>query len=117
MSSTLAFGCASTATAGAPPLDDALRMLPWTRVASPWERGAVLFRSKDGKLWPWQPGSSLQTAWVDLYFAPMGAGTSVLMNTADLALCMAPDRAGPEPNLPRIAQLEIVFSASGLAHA
>src|SRR3546814_7525814 len=44
----------------------------------------------------------------------MGAGKSVLMNTADLALCMAPARAGAEPKLPRIAKLDIGFSASGL---
>ena len=48
------------------PLSDVISMLPITRPASPWKTGALLFRSPDGKPWPFQPGSTEQTTWIDL---------------------------------------------------
>lgn len=98
------------APAAAAPLDEAMDMLPVTRPASPWAQGAMLLRSPDGKLLPFQPGSSLQTAWVVLGFAPMGFGKSVFLNAMNHALALRP---GIE-RLPYIMILDIGVSSSGL---
>lgn len=117
MSSLPGLHCASTAPAAAAPLQDTLALLPWDRPASPWAEGAVLFRTPDGKAWPYQPGSSLQTTWVDLMVGPPGSGKSVLLNTISLAAALAPqvarDRLG-QTLLPRIAVIDVGPSSSGL---
>lgn len=92
------------------PLSQVIPMLPINRPASPWKNGAMLFRSPDGKLWPYQPGSSEQTTWIDLVYARPGSGKSVLSNGLNLALCLS---AGLT-RLPRIAIIDIGPSSSGL---
>ncbi len=115
MSSALGLAVASTAPAAAAPLADAVRWLPWSRPANPWRRGAVMFRTNDGKPWPYQPGSSLQTSFIDLVFAPPGYGKSVLMNTVNLAVSLAPSTTTTvNGQLPRIAIIDIGPSSSGL---
>lgn len=115
-SSALGLNAASTAPAGIPPLQDAVLMLPWNRDASPWKTGAVLFRTPDGRPWPYQPGSSLQDTFIDLVFAPPGKGKSVWMNTTNLAMCLSPiaTTGTGGVQLPRIAILDIGPSSSGL---
>ena len=76
------------ATATVAPLSDTLYMLPLFRPASPWKYGSLLFRSMDGKLWPYQPGSSAQTVWIDMIYARPGSGKSVLSNALNLALVL-----------------------------
>lgn len=110
VSSTLAVSSQSVATASVAPLSDVIYMLPITRPASPWEYGAQLFRTPDGKPWPFQPGSTQQTTWIDLMFARPGSGKSVLSNTINLALCLA----GGLQRLPHIAIIDIGPSSSGL---
>ncbi len=109
-SSLLAFNANSVATASVAPLSDVVYMLPFTRPASAWQFGAVLLRSPDGKPWPYQPGSSQQTTWIDLMYARPGSGKSVLSNSINLALCLS---AGIQ-RLPRIAVVDIGPSSSGL---
>ncbi|HVT63234.1 MAG TPA: type IV secretion protein IcmB, partial [Legionellaceae bacterium] len=92
------------------PLSQVISMLPITRPASPWEVGALLLRSPDGKLWPFQPGSSQQTTWIDLVYARPGSGKSVLSSAQNLALCLS----GGLSRLPRIAIIDIGPSSSGL---
>lgn len=92
------------------PLDDVIYMLPLTRPASPWTKGALLLRSPDGKLWPFQPGSPEQTTWIDLIYARPGSGKSVLSNALNLALCLS---SGLQ-RLPQIAIIDIGPSSSGL---
>ena len=72
--------------------------------------GALLFRSPDGKPWPFQPGSTQQTTWIDLVYARPGSGKSVLSNAINLALCLS----GGLTRLPRIAIIDIGPSSSGL---
>ena len=110
VSSMLATTTSSPAVATVAPLSAVISMLPITRPASPWETGALLFRSPDGKPWPFQPGSSQQTTWIDLVYARPGSGKSVLSNTQNLALCLS---AGLT-RLPRIAIIDIGPSSSGL---
>ena len=100
----------SVATASIAPLSDVLYMMPLFRPASPWGHGAILFRSPDGKLWPYQPGSSKQTTWIDLFYARPGSGKSVLSNVLNLAVCLSPGLQ----RLPRIAIIDIGPSSSGL---
>jgi intracellular multiplication protein IcmB len=108
--SMLATTLASPAVATIAPLSPVISMLPITRPASPWRTGALLFRTPDGKPWPFQPGSSEQTTWIDLVYARPGSGKSVLSNTLNLALCLS---AGIT-RLPRIAIIDIGPSSSGL---
>lgn len=110
VSSMLGVTTNSVATTSVAPLSDVIRMLPFTRPASPWKQGAVLLRSPDGKPWPYQPGSSMQTTWIDLIYARPGSGKSVLSNSVNLGLCLAPGIQ----KLPRIAIIDIGPSSSGL---
>lgn len=110
LSSTLALNLNSVATASVAPLSDVVYMLPFNRPASPWGVGAALFRSPDGKVWPYQPGSTQQTTWIDLIYARPGSGKSVLSNSINLALCL---QAGLK-RLPRISIIDIGPSSSGL---
>lgn len=95
-------------TAG--PLWEMVPMLPMTRPSSPWEAGALLFRSPDGRVLPYQPGSKMQAAWVTLGFAPMGRGKSVLLNAHNLSLALL---QGLE-RLPFISILDIGPSSTGI---
>lgn len=87
-----------------------LYMMPVFRPASPWKYGSLLLRSPDGKPWPYQPGSPLQTTWIDMIYARPGSGKSVLSNALNLGLCIQP---GIE-RLPRIAIIDIGPSSAGL---
>jgi intracellular multiplication protein IcmB len=109
-SSILGYSATSVATPSVAPLSDVVYMLPFTRPASAWQYGAVLLRSPDGKPWPYQPGSSQQTTWIDLMYARPGSGKSVLSNSINLALCLS----GGIMRLPRIAIVDIGPSSSGL---
>jgi intracellular multiplication protein IcmB len=116
MSSAVGLDVASTAPAGAVPLPEVVTMLPWNRDASPWKAGSVLFMTPDKKLWPYQPGTSLQDTFIDLFFAPPGKGKSVLLNTMNLALCLstASTAVSGGAMLPRISIIDIGPSASGM---
>lgn len=110
VSTMLATSLNSAAVASVAPLSDVITMLPITRPASPWKHGALLYRSPDGKPWPFQPGSTEQTTWIDLVYARPGSGKSVLSNALNLALCLS----GGLVRLPRIAIIDIGPSSSGL---
>lgn len=110
MSSSLGATYNSVATHSGVPLEAVTFMLPFDRPSSAWKQGSVLFLTPDNKLSPYQPGSSEQTTWVQLFFAKPGSGKSVLMNVTNLALCLAP---GIE-RLPRIGIVDIGPSSSGL---
>jgi len=110
MSSAMGIACNSTAPAAVAPLYEVLKLLPWQRASSPFEEGCVLLRTPDGRVWPYQTGSSLTTTWFDLVFAQPGGGKSVLMNTLNLGTCLT---AG-QSNLPYVAVIDIGPSSAGL---
>jgi intracellular multiplication protein IcmB len=110
VSSMLGISGTSVATASIAPISQVLYMLPLFRPSSPWAKGALLFRSPDGKPWPYQPGSSQQTTWIDIVYARPGSGKSVLSNATNLALALS----GGLQRLPRIAVIDIGPSSSGL---
>lgn len=117
MSSSLALSCASTAPAAAASLADVLAMTPISRPARAWQQGSVLFRTSDGKLWPYQPGSSKQTSSLDLMVGTPGKGKSVLVNSINLGVALSPQAgrsALDQGLLPRISIIDIGPSSSGL---
>jgi intracellular multiplication protein IcmB len=110
MSSAMGIHCAGTAPTGIAPMKNIMRLLPWQRPSSPFNEGALMLRTPDGKMWPYQTGTSLTTTWFDLIFAQPGAGKSVLMNTLNLATCT---EAGLQ-DLPYVAVIDIGPSSAGL---
>jgi intracellular multiplication protein IcmB len=110
MSSALGIACASTAPGVIVPLREVAKLLPWQRPSSPFDEGSVLFRTSDGRMWPYQTGSSLTTTWFDLIFAQPGSGKSVLLNALNLGTCLSAGTA----KLPFIAIMDIGPSSGGL---
>ena len=110
MSSAMGIHCAGTGVTGIAPMTEILKLLPWQRPSSPFEDGAMLFRTPDGKAWPYQTGTNLTTTWFDLIFAQPGAGKSVLLNTLNLGTCLSPGLS----RLPFVAVVDIGPSSSGL---
>lgn len=110
MSSALGIHCGGTAPPAILPLYEVMKLLPWQRPSSPFAMGAVLFRTPDGKVWPYQTGTNLTTTWFDLIFAQPGAGKSVLMNALNLGTVLTPGLS----KLPFIAIIDIGPSSSGL---
>lgn len=110
MSSAMGIHCAGTAPAGIAPMVDVMRLLPWQRPSSPFDDGAMIFRTPDGKIWPYQTGTNLTTTWFDLIFAQPGGGKSVLLNTLNFGTCITPGLS----NLPYVAVIDIGPSSSGL---
>lgn len=110
VSTMLAISRENVATSTVASFSDVLYMLPLYRPSSPWMIGSMLFRTPDGKPWPYQPGSSKQTTWIDMVYARPGSGKSVLSNALNLALCLQ----GGLSRLPRISIIDIGPSSSGL---
>ncbi len=110
MSSAMGIHCGGTAVTGIAPMREIVKLLPWQRPSSPFEQGAMLFRTPDGKIWPYQTGTNLTTTWFDLIFAQPGAGKSVLLNTLNFGTCISPGLS----KLPYVAVIDIGPSSSGL---
>ena len=110
MSSAMGIHCAGTAPSGIAPMIEIMRLLPWQRPSSPFEEGAMLFRTPDGKIWPYQTGTNLTTTWFDLIFAQPGGGKSVLLNTLNFGTCLTPGLN----RLPYVSVIDIGPSSSGL---
>ena len=109
-SSLLAFNRARFPCAVAAPLNDPVAMLPFFRPATSWDYGATLFKTPDGKLWPYQSGSSQQVSWIELIYARSGSGKSVLLNALNLAACLG---KGIDA-LPYISILDVGKSSHGI---
>lgn len=110
MSSAMGIHCGSTAPLAIAPMREVMKLVPWQRPSSPFSIGAIMLRTPDGKVWPYQTGTNLTTTWFDLIFAQPGAGKSVLMNTLNLGTILTPGLS----KLPFIAIIDIGPSSSGL---
>ncbi len=110
MSSALGIHCAGTAPTAIAPMYEVMKLMPWQRPSSPFDKGAMLFRTPDGKVWPYQTGTNLTTTWFDLMFAQPGAGKSVLLNSMNMACCLSPGIQ----KLPYVAVIDIGPSSSGM---
>lgn len=94
----------------AAPIADVIKMMPITRPSSIWKTGSTIFRTACGKLFPYQQGSSKQTAWIDISLAPMGFGKSVMLNTLNFSFLFEPGIK----NLPWVSMLDIGPSSKGV---
>jgi len=110
MSSALGIHCMGTAPAAVAPMYEVMKLLPWQRPSSPFLHGAIILRTPDGKIWPYQTGTNITTTWFDLVFAQPGAGKSVLLNTLNLGTVLSPGLS----KLPFVAIVDIGPSSSGL---
>ena len=93
----------------APPLHDAIYMLPLSRPASPFFRGQTPYRTLDGKIMPWETFSDQQNTWISLYFGGPGSGKSVEANRRNVDMCLM----GGLTRLPYIGVIDIGVSSSG----
>lgn len=91
------------------PIKEIIDILPLTRQSHVWESGSILYRTEDGKIFPFQPGSSLQSTWNCIIFALPGSGKSVLMNGENLASILSPGQ-----DIPYVGIIDIGPSSSGL---
>ena len=115
LGSTVSLAPDSTAPVASAPLGEALSILPLDRQAGPWSEGSVLFRTDDGKTWPYLPGSSLQNSWVEIHMGNSGSGKSVAMNAINLAAVLTAQGGENGPaELPRMAIIDIGHSSKGL---
>ena len=89
------------------PLGEVIPMLPLDRPAAIWKDGAVLYRAGT-QLFPFQQGSSLQAAPVEVGFAPMGSGKSVNLGVTNLGFILQADE------LPYLSMSDIGPSSRGL---
>lgn len=110
MSSAMGIHCAGTAPTAIAPMFEVMKLMPWQRPSSPFDKGAMLFRTPDGKVWPYQTGTNVTTTWFDLIFAQPGAGKSVLLNSTNIATCLTPGIS----QLPYVAIIDIGPSSSGM---
>lgn len=99
----------SPAPAAAAPLRDVISMLPWTRPAEIWDTG-TLFRTGDGKAFPWLQGSSKQSAFIDIGLGPMGTGKSVNLNAINFGFLMTPGLT----RMPMLSMVDVGPSSLGL---
>ncbi len=102
----------SPAPKAAAPIDDAIFMAPIYRPTLPWTAGSCLLRSPDGRLMFYQPGSSVQPAWVEIGVGPMGYGKSAFLSVSNLSLALSPGR----DTLPWIMTVDRGPSSSGLVN-
>jgi intracellular multiplication protein IcmB len=110
MSSAMGIHCAGSAPAAIAPMFEVMKLMPWQRPSSPFLKGSMLFRTPDGKVWPYQTGTNVTTTWFDLIFAQPGAGKSVLLNSTNIACCLTPGLS----QLPYVAIIDIGPSSSGM---
>jgi intracellular multiplication protein IcmB len=115
MGSALGLAFGSSAPVGYAPLSDALRMLPLTRPASPFREGSVVFRTPDGRIWPYDPsGSGRPAVFIAILAAPR-RGKSMLANAMNFGLCLSRAATGNQGvKLPLIGKLDIGNGALGL---
>lgn len=110
MSSALGIHCAGTAPQAVAPMFEVMKLMPWQRPSSPFEHGSMIFRTPDGKVWPYQTGTNVTTTWFDLMFAQPGAGKSVLLNSMNMATVLSPGLS----QLPYVAVIDIGPSSAGM---
>jgi intracellular multiplication protein IcmB len=105
---------ACTPTSPAPkaiaPLNDAIRLLPISRVCSPWEFTDLPLRTPDGRFMPVGLFHSNMASWNEIAFAGMGAGKSFFLNTLNFYFVLRPGQA----RLPWLTIIDIGVSCSGV---
>lgn len=99
----------SILNASAPPLLEAMYMLPLGRPTSPFNRAQTVYRTLDGKLLSWEIFSAQQTTWITLLVGGPGSGKSVESNRRNTDMCLMPGIT----RLPYLGIIDIGVSSSG----
>ncbi|MGZ1522194.1 type IV secretion protein IcmB [Xanthomonas citri] len=110
VSSSLGVSLSSVATPSLALLDDVTHFLPLYRPSSPWKSGALLFKSPDGKMWPYAHHSRQQESCITVAYAEPRSGKSVLCNAINLSLCLSEGIS----RLPLISVIDVGRSSAGL---
>lgn len=93
-----------------PPLSAALALLPLQRPATPWSDDAsVVFSTPDGKIFPVNLTSTLQTKYTKIVAGEPGTGKSVALGTLSEAILFS-----GQNTLPFLSYVDKGFSAQGL---
>lgn len=90
LASAAGFAAVSPAPFLPAPIEDVARMLPFSRPASIWDRGQIVFSTMEGRPYPVEFGSSLMNYWATIGFAPTGSGKSFTLNVLNSGLLLAP---------------------------
>lgn len=90
MASSAAFSAVSPAPFLPAPIAEVARMVPFSRPASIWDRGQIIFSTLEGRPYPVEFGSGLQNYWATIGFAPTGSGKSFTLNVLNSGLLLAP---------------------------
>lgn len=116
MSSCFGLSTASTAPFGVGPVKEILKLQPWQRDSSPYEKGPVIFRTPDGRAWPFDISGNITTSDFHLIVGSSGGGKSVLLNTFNLGACLSPGQTAGVGGfkLPRIALIDYGPTSKGL---
>lgn len=72
------------------PMISIAEMMPFSRPASIWDRGQIVFSTLEGRPYPVEFGSNLQNYWSTIGFAPTGSGKSFFLNVLNSGLLLAP---------------------------
>lgn len=99
----------SPAPHAAPPVGEAVKMLPIMRPARVWDHG-LPFRTPDGKGLPFASGSEKQNAWIELMVGPLGSGKSVTANAINLCHILYPGLQ----EIPYLSIIDVGPSSRGL---
>lgn len=72
------------------PISEFSRMMPMFPPASVWTSGQLVAHTADGRPYPVGLGTTMQSFWGTLIFAPSGSGKSFLMNMINAGIIFAP---------------------------
>ncbi len=90
LASAAGFSALSPAPYLPAPMLDIAAMMPVARPASLWDRGQIVFATTEGRPYPVEFGSRLQSYWSTIGFAPPGSGKSFSLNVLNSGLLLAP---------------------------
>jgi len=96
-------------------METVLFNLPLSRQASIWKNGAIINKTPDGKMIPYNVHSNEQTTWGDATIAKPGSGKSVWANATNFSFCLKPKTSRlAKGKLPLIGIADIGPSSMGL---
>ncbi|MCZ4337770.1 hypothetical protein [Shewanella colwelliana] len=92
------------------PVDDVVKLLPFDRTSSVWDHGFTLFRTLQGKMFPWAAINTLTRPAIELYIARSRQGKSVLSNSILMGLVLG----GGNVELPYSCTIDVGPSSVGV---
>ncbi len=98
-------------------METVLFNLPLSRQAAIWKNGAIINKTPDGKIIPYNVHSVEQTTWGDATIAKPGSGKSVWANATNFSFCLKPKTSRlSKGKLPLVGIADIGPSSMGLIY-